>query len=420
MIPILLAASFDKGWLAFLILNPVVLLVSLLDLWIIPRRKQLSCKREIDEEIERENPFDVHLELTNRGGAAIRFRVIDGLPASFERPFPIAGEVSGGDTVRLTYRFKARVRGDYTIERLYLRYRSILGLWEKQMVFACPDTVRVIPDMSRVREFMASAQQYLLYEGEKLRKKRIGTGEFAGVRKYVSGDDPRKINWHQTAKLAEIMTNVYEPEHGKHVTLMIDCGRSMGVELTRGNRLEYSLEAALLVAAAALRQGDYVSVLAFSNQVKAFIPPGKTMSHLQTIIRGVYNLQHDPVEPNYAGAFDYLEKVQKRRSFMLLFSHLDPFLFEETPLFFLERIRRRHVFLLLGIADSMVQQWARTEPEDTRTAMIKSTAQRYLMKRRRKMVKWDRLGLQMLEAPEDRLAPEALSRYIEVMNRGVL
>lgn len=41
------------------------------------------------------------------------------------------------------------------------------------------------------------------------------------------------INWRQTAKLQEVMTNEYEPEHGKYITILIDCGRMMGAELKK-------------------------------------------------------------------------------------------------------------------------------------------------------------------------------------------
>lgn len=60
---------------------------------------------------------------------------------------------------------------------------------------------------------------FLMYEGAKVRKYKSGFGEFAKIRNYVVGDDPRKINWRQTAKLQEVMTNEYEPEHGKYITI---------------------------------------------------------------------------------------------------------------------------------------------------------------------------------------------------------
>lgn len=419
-VPVLLAFVSGFGWIAFWVFNGVLLLASLLDIVLLPRRKQFSLIRERNEETERGCPFDLHLHLYNQSKVAVRFKLIDDLPVSFARPFPLYGTVSGQDEVDVSYRSEASVRGDYSWRLVYVRYRSNLGLWEKQMTFSHPVTVRVFPDLSRVRSFLGTAQQFLLHEGEKLRKKRVGSGEFTQVRTYVPGDDPRKMNWRQTAKRAELMTNVYEPEHGKQIVLLIDCGRTMGVEMREDNRLEYAMEAVLTVAAAALRQGDYVAVIAFSNRIKKTIPLGKGQPHLQTIIRSVYDLQYDPVESNVFRAFEHLETVQKRRSLILLFSDLNAFLFEETPLFQMQRIRRRHVFLLMSVADPLIAEWTQAVPQDTRTAMTKTMAQRNVLRRKNEMMRWERMGLQMVEVPEKQLASESLSRYIEIMNRGLL
>ena len=417
---IFLASFSDVGWRAFFILNSLLILASLLDLFFTPGKKLLSCARVIKEEYERGEDFSVQLRLANHSKTNIFFRLIDDLPRSFANPFPVQGEVAGQETIPLIYRTKTDFRGDFELEKIYLRYRSTLGLWEKQTFFKTSNKLKIIPDLSQMRGYLATAQRFLIREGNKIKRNRLGGGEFAQVRKYVIGDDPRKINWRQTAKLAEVMTNVYEPEHGKHITILIDSGRTMGVELTRANRLELALEAAITVSAAALKQGDYVSVLAFSSTVRKYIPPGKGFGHLKTIISGIYNLQSDSKEANYLEAFHYLEKVQKRRSFVLLFSELDSFLFEESQLYFIQRLRRRHIFLLMGIADPMVDKWTKVEPEDTRIAMIKSTAQKSVLQRKEARAKWRNSGVDMVEVPEEKLAIEAVTHYIDVINQGIV
>lgn len=395
-------------------------MISLFDVWVLPRRRQILCQRFVDQEVERGMPFQVRLLLKNQSANAIRFRFIDDLPSSFSRSFPLNGEIDGKESREFFYESTAFIRGDYQLELLYFRYQSPLGLWEKQMSFQFENKISVIPDMSEARGHLASLQQLLIHEGTKIRKNRIGGGEFAQIRSYVVGDDPRKINWRQTGKLAEVMTNVYEPEHGKYITILIDCGRTMGVELTRVNRLERSMEAALTMASVALQQGDYVSVLLFSNEIKAFIPAGKGMAHLQRIIQSIYHIQADTYESNYLKALDYLERVQKRRSFILMFSGLDPFLFEQTSLFSLQRIRRKHLLLILGITDPSVNKWIREEPVDTRTTMIKSIAQREVLSKKKEMKRWSRMGLEMIEVPEERLATKAVTSYIEIINKGLL
>ncbi|MFA9456535.1 DUF58 domain-containing protein [Halalkalibacter sp. AB-rgal2] len=411
---------FGVSWLWIIIGNGVVLLISLLDLLFSPSRDELNVSRQLDGELERGIAYQGKVVVTNRSRYPVAIRIIDDLPQSFVRPFPIVLQAGSESESSIGYETLAPVRGKYLVKKLYIRYKSAYGLWEKQMSQEAEDEVKVIPDLTDTRHFLENAQKFLLHEGKDIRKRRSDVGEFAQIRNYVVGDDPRKINWRQTAKLQELMTNEYEPEHGKHVTLLIDCGRMMGAELKKGNRLERSLEAAITVAAASLQKGDQVAVLAFSNQVKVFVPPAKGMAHLQTILQAIYDVEVDGVESNYADVLRYLETVQKKRSLLLLFSDVRTFLHEESALVYLQRLRQRHLFFMIGVEDEMLKSKVGDDPEEVRTAVVKAMAMKQILVKKREKAKWERQGLHMIEAEEERLAVAAVSTYFDVMNRGLL
>ncbi|MED3550401.1 DUF58 domain-containing protein [Cytobacillus praedii] len=419
-ITLIIVSIWDISWTFLLTMNILILIASLLDLLFSANKKELSFKRVAPAEMERGIAYQVKIEIKNNSPYSLSFRLIDGIPQSFIQQFPLKGSVSMQSTVLAAYEVIAPVRGEYRIDKIYFRYSSPLGLWEKQITIEQDDRVKVIPDLTETKQYLENAQKFLLYEGVKIRKQQSGVGEFAKIRSYVVGDDPRNINWRQTAKLREVMTNEYEPEHGKHVTILIDCGRMMGAELKKGNRLEKSLEAAITVAAAALQKGDYVSVLAFSKDVKVFVPAGKGMAHLQTILQAVYSIEVDAAESNYAAVLHYLETMQKKRSFILLFSDVRTFLHEESALSYLKRIRQRHLFLMIGIEDRTLQKRIQMQPENTQMAMIKSIAQQQMLFKKKEKIKWEKQGLQMIEAREERLATAAVSSYIDIMNRNLL
>ncbi|MCR2822832.1 DUF58 domain-containing protein [Lederbergia panacisoli] len=417
---VLIALSFGKfSWWPFIIVNIIVFLLSLIDLFFSPRKKELHFSRHIPDELERNLSYKVELEVTNRSKYSLLYSMIDGIPQSFQRVFPLKGSITHGVTL-VEYETAAPVRGDYEVTKLYFRYSSSLRLWEKQLTVDLRETVKVIPDLSETKQFLENAQKYLLFEGNKIRRHHTGIGDFAQIRNYVVGDDPRKINWRQTAKLRQVMTNEYEPEHGKYITILIDCGRMMGAELTKGNRLEKALEAAHLVAAAALQNGDYVSVLAFAKDVKVFVPAAKGMAHLQTILHSIYNVSVDSAESNYAAVFSFLETMQKKRSLLLLFSDVRTFLYEEHALLYLKRLRQRHLFLMIGIEDTTLQNRANETSNSVQQTMIKSIAQQQILFKKKEKIKWERQGLVMIEAKEENLATAAVSHYIDVMNRNLL
>src|SRR5699024_10823073 len=334
--------------------------------------------------------------------------------------FPLQGTVKARETAVLSYQVIAPIRGAYDFGRLYIRFRSTLGLWQKQMTRSLKQSVKVMPDLTEVKQYLESPQRFLLYEGTKIRRQRAETGEFAQIRHYAVGDDPRKINWRQTAKQQEIMTNEYEPEHGKYVTILIDCGRMMGAELKKGNRLEKALEAALTTAAAALKNGDYVAVLAFSKDIKRFVPPATGMNQLRKILEAIYNINVEANEANYSVAINYVSAALKKRSLILLFSDVQAFLHAETALQHLKRLRQRHLFMMIGIEDEALLKTAGQEPDSAKTTMIKSIAQQQIHINKYEKANWEKQGLSMVEAKEEHLISAAVSQYIRVMNEGLL
>ncbi|MRH43197.1 DUF58 domain-containing protein [Aquibacillus halophilus] len=408
------------SWTYITLANILFFLISLIDLLQSPKRKQLSFKRTIPNEMERGISYPVKIEIENTSTHKCRFRFVDGIPQSFLKSFPIKGTVGKLETSVVSYQTVAPIRGEFLIDRLYVRYRSMLGFWEKQTSSMLRDDVKVIPDLTETKQYLENAQQFLLAEGLKVRKRKSGAGEFDKIRSFVVGDDPRKINWRQTAKLQEVMTNEYEPEHGKYITILIDCGRMMGAQLKKGDRLEKALEAAITVAAAALKKGDYISILAFAKDIKVYVPPAKGSNHLQKILHTIYNLEVDASESNYGAVFHYLQTVQNKRSLLLLFSDVGTFLHEESALVYIKRLRQKHLFLMIGIEDETLKLTTKIEPITTQRAMVKSIAQQQLELKKREKIRWEKQGLQMVEVSEERLATAVVSHYIDIMNRGLL
>ncbi|WP_042144134.1 DUF58 domain-containing protein [Paucisalibacillus sp. EB02] len=408
------------SWVAVFVLNAMILLVSFIDLFFTPKRSQLILKRSIPKQLERGITYSVGIDVENLSDLSCKVQLIDGTPQSFKVNSPIIGLIPKREKVKLSYHIVAPVRGKFELNKLYFRYASSLGLWKKQSSAEVIDEVNVIPDLIETKKYLEDAQKYLMHEGLKVRKHKTGVGEFSQIRNYVVGDDPRKINWRQTAKLQNVMTNEFEPEHGKHVMILIDCGRMMGAELRRTNRLEKALEAAITVAAAALDNGDYVGVIAFSKQVSVFVPPDKGMAQLHKILESVYHLEVDASESNYLQALQYLQSVQKKRSLILLFSDIQTFLQEDRTLMYFEGIRKRHLFLLVTVEDELMVKRAKEEPTGVNQAMVKGVAQQQILHKKRQKAKWERRGFILVEAKEERLATDAVSQYIHIMNQGLL
>lgn len=417
----LVMSGFVMGWgyRAFWLYNGLILVASVVDWLTMPKKRELSATRILPEQADIGQKFQIHIELANASGQKLGFELADDLPYSFLESGTCQG-VLGPGTTRVTYHTKANKRGLYRFHTLFLRWQGRIGLWYRQSRFSCEQTIKIYPDLTAVRGYLASLQDSLIIDGKKmLRRARTGS-EFHAIREYVPDDDPRTINWSASARFRRLMTNQYRPEQGKVVTILLDCGRLMGVELDHQTRLDLSLESAMTLAAVAIKQGDQVALLAFSHEIKLYIPPGSGLSHLHTLVEATYNLTTDFVEADPAKALMFLHRQQKRRSLIVLYSDMENYLIEDQLSGYLWRLRRSHLLLLLSLTDPLLEGWSKVETKNTSTAYVKALAQRFQLDRKAFQQKMTGAGIQVLDVPSDQLTLSVVNRYLEIKSREAL
>ncbi|MEK8132287.1 DUF58 domain-containing protein [Paenibacillus filicis] len=409
------AAGFGPA--AFAVVNALLLGASVLDLSLLPRRKALKVIRSLPRQADIGMPFEVMLTVDAPASRleGMKLEAVDEVPQVFQVTGAAGMKTIGqGREASLRYTAAGLERGIHAFDRIRLRYSGRLGLWSKQMTIRTGQSISIYPDLSAVRGILASAQRDLMLEGRRVYKRERSGSEFHAIREYVPDDDPRLINWRASARSRSLMTNVFRPERGKVVTILLDCGRMMGVELEGRTKLDASLEAALALAAVALKQGDKVAVLAFSSKVKVYVPPGAGLAHLQMITEAVFDLRSEFVEASYSMALQHLLRVQKKRGLTVLFSDLDKDMFEDQLLPLLLRVRRQHHMLLLGMRDDVLHGWAHTATATRREAYIKSLAHKFTMDRRAFAARMAASGIDVVDVPVGELAWTAVNRYLDV------
>ncbi|WP_134684460.1 DUF58 domain-containing protein [Brevibacillus migulae] len=411
--------ALGAGTYLLWITNGALFLLSLLDWITMPKRREIQVTRSLPEEVDIGQPVEIGIEVHNASGQTILIRILDDLPLVFAPMEPLVSRVQG-KRAALQYQTVGQERGKYVFAFLYVRFSGWLGLWEKQIKISQEQAIKVLPDLSAVRGYLASMQESLVLDGQRIYKRQNSGTEFHAIREYVTDDDPRKVNWSATARAGKLMTNLYRPERGKIVTILLDCGRMMGVELDSRVKLDRSLEAALTLAAVALRQGDQVAVLAYSSEIKAYIPPNRGIAHLHTIIETVYDLRSDFVESNHAIALSYLHRYLKKRSMLVLFSDMESYLLEDQLQAYLLRLRKTHALLLLSLQDPLLFAWSRIPLQTKKDAYIKSMARKFLHERNHYKQKMIAQGIQVLDVPADQLALSVVNSYLELKSREVL
>jgi uncharacterized protein (DUF58 family) len=142
--------------------------------------------------------------------------------------------------------------------------------------------------------------------------------DFEELREYVPGDDVRAIDWNVTARMRRPFVKLHREERELSVVLVLDISASGDFGSTERTKREFATEIAGTLAFSAMRNGDKVGLLLFSDEVELFLPPRKGRRHLLRVIREA--LVHRPRRrgTSIQTALSFLNHVVHRRSIVFL------------------------------------------------------------------------------------------------------
>src|SRR5690606_32851023 len=124
-------------------------------------------------------------------------------------------------------------------------------------------------------------------------------------------------------------------------------------------RLDWSLDAALLLAALATRAGDRVDFLAYDRAVRAWVTGAGRNELLPAMVNVMAPLEAELIEADAPGMVSAVLTRAKRRCLIVLFTDLSSASMEEGLLPVLPQLASRHLVLLASVADPRVAAMAR-------------------------------------------------------------
>jgi uncharacterized protein (DUF58 family) len=175
-----------------------------------------------------------------------------------------------------------------------------------------------------------------------------GTGiAFEEVREYQPGDDVRGIDWNVTARMGHPFVKRFVEERELTVMLLIDCSASNEFGTRLQQKREVAAELAAVLAFSAISNNDKVGLVAFSDRVERFVPPGKGTKHVLRVIRDVLFFQPSHKGTSLREALDYVNRVLPRRAIIFLLSDFLDRDYEKA----LKRTGRRHDLIAVQLTD---------------------------------------------------------------------
>src|SRR6056297_337757 len=144
--------------------------------------------------------------------------------------------------------------------------------------------------------------------------------EFSEVREYTFGDDVRQIDWNVTARSSEPYIKVFEEEREQTLMLCVDISPSGFFGSLSQTKMELAIEICAVIAFSAIKNGDKVGMVLFSDKIEKVIPPKKGRTHVLRLIRELYVTRPEGKSTDIAEALSYLNRLLNRRSIIVLAS----------------------------------------------------------------------------------------------------
>lgn len=406
----------------FLWYNLAAAAAVLLDLLLDLRPGRLRATRSVEQILAAGRRYIARVEVRCDAGRPLHLQVLDDFPLEVEAPArPLHLDLRPPGRAEAAYQFTPTRRGDCILGPLRGRYLSPMGLWYWRVTWPVTHTCRVYPTLPLAAgwELMLRARRT---PGAGMRRSRapgLGT-ELESLRDYFPGDPYRTINWPAVARRGRLTVNQYQVDQSQQVMLALDCGRLMAPHARGVPLLEHALQAGLLLGWVAGARGDRVGLLRFSSTVERYVPPARGNTAMPVLLAATYDAAPVMAESDYAGAFAYLQRRQRRRSLICILTTL------AEPPAARELVRQagalasRHLVVVVSQQDPELYRLARLSPDTAAGAYRKAAALEWLAQRAETEAYLRRAGVVVVDAPPERISVDLVNRYLELKEQGRL
>ena len=429
LICILPIAVSDWPAKAFVVLLAGLVIVVAVDAGLAASTRGLRYTRSPDSSTRLGQQVDAGLQIDNDGRRRFRGEIRDAWPPSAgATPRAHTVSVPAGAQHHIHTALRPVRRGDQRAAAVTARSIGPLGLAGRQSSRAVPGQVRVLPPFLSRKHLPSRLAKLREIDGLLPTLIRGQGTEFDSLREYVVGDDVRSIDWRATARRADVMVRTWRPERDRRVVIVLDTGRMaagrVGVDPTASEpagwpRLDWSMDAALLLAALASRAGDHVDFLAHDRVSRAGVFGASRTELLAQLVNAMAPLQPELVESDWRAVVAAIGRRNRRRSLVVLLTDLNATALDEGLLPVLPQLSARHHVMIAAVADPRVDEMA-IGRSDAAAVYDAAAAERARNDRREIASRLRQSGVDVVDAAPTELAPALADRYLAMKATGRL
>ena len=370
------------------------------------------CALGVDTEVE--------LTIHNPAKLGVAISAYDGIPLESEaREQPWSGNIPAKGFTTVIYPIKLLRRGRIPFTRTHLLVHSPMRLWDRTYLAGEPADIAVYPNYEPVVRLALLSIENLENQMGIVRKNHQGLSrDFHQLRDYHEGDTLNQIDWKASSKRQALISREYEEQRDQNIVLMLDSGsrmRAMDGELPQ---FDHCLNAMLLLAFTALRQGDNVGVMGFGGSER-WLPPVKGQHAMTTILNHLYDYETTGSPSDFSEAAEKLLIRQRRRALVVILTNLrseD----SEHVIPALQLMRQKHLVLLASLREHSLQQALEQPIYHLDHALNYTATHLYLKDRLDAFRKLESHGVLTLDETAERFPIALANQYLKIKSVGRL
>ncbi len=426
VLPIVLSPS---AAVAFVVLLAALVAAICVDIALAASPRSLNLSRRGETAARLGQPVDAVLVVQNAGRRRLRGQIRDAwAPSARASPRVHPVNIVAGQQVRLVTQLRPVRRGDQRCALVTARSIGPLGLAGRQSSHRVPWQIRILPPFLSRKHLPSRLAKLRELEGMTPVLIRGRGTEFDSLREYVVGDDVRSIDWRATARRGDVVVRTWRPERDRRVVIVLDTGRTsagrVGVDPTASDpggwpRLDWSMDAALLLAALASRAGDHVDFIAHDRVTRTGVYHASRTDLLARLVDAMAPLEPALVESDARAMVAAVQRRIRRRALVVLLTDLNASALDEGLMAVLPQLSAKHQVLIAAASDPRVESLA-TGRSDAAAVYDAAAAERARNDRRAIASRLRHAGVDVVDAPPEELAPELADHYLAMKASGRL
>ncbi len=145
--------------------------------------------------------------------------------------------------------------------------------------------------------------------------------EFAEYRKYVAGDDTRRLDWKAFARSDRFYIKEFEADTNLRAYFVVDASGSMNFESKHGSKIAYARKIAASLAYLLVNQGDAAGLSVCTDKLHLEVPPSRRAAHLERLFSTLASVEPSG-DTGLIGALHTIAEKISQRAFVVILSDL--------------------------------------------------------------------------------------------------